>query len=74
MHRVEELGQAVLPIGVATGDFVLLILLEPDFGTSVAILGIVISLIFAAGIKYRYLLSGFLVLAPALLLPTMARQ
>lgn len=67
MHRINELGYALLPIGIATGTFVLLILLEPDFGTSVAILGIVISLIFAAGVKYRYLLSGILILVPALL-------
>ncbi len=67
MHRINELGYALLPIGIATGTFVLLILLEPDFGTSVAILGIVIALIFAAGVKYRYLLSGLLVLGPALL-------
>ncbi len=66
MHRIDEIGYALLPIGIATGTFVLLILLEPDFGTSVAMLGIVIALIFAAGVKYRYLLSGLLVLVPAL--------
>jgi len=67
MHRINEISYALVPIGIATGTFVLLILLEPDFGTSVAILGIVIALIFAAGVKYRYFLSGLLVLVPALL-------
>jgi len=67
MHRIDEVGYALLPIGVATGSFVLLILKEPDFGTSVAILGIVIAIVFAAGLCYRYLLGGFLVLAPTLL-------
>lgn len=66
MHRINEVNYALVPIGIATGLFVLLILIEPDFGTSVAILGIVVALIFAAGLKYRYLFSGFIILAPAL--------
>lgn len=67
MHRINEVSYALLPIGIATGTFVLLILLEPDFGTSVAILGIVIALVFAAGLKYRYWFGGILALAPVLL-------
>ena len=67
MHRIDDLRYSLLPIGIATGTFVLLILLEPDFGTSVAILGIVISLVFAAGVKYRYFLGGIFLLVPALL-------
>jgi len=67
MHRINELSYSLAPIGIATGVFVLLILKEPDFGTSVAILGIVIALIFAAGVKYRYFLSGLIVLIPALI-------
>ena len=67
MHRINEVGYALVPIGIATGVFVMLVLLEPDFGTSVAILGIVAAIIFAAGLSYRYLLGGFLVMAPTLL-------
>ncbi len=66
MHRVNEVGYALMPIGIATGILVLLILIEPDFGTSVAILGIIVAIIFAAGLKYRYLFSGLIVLIPAL--------
>lgn len=67
MHRINEISYALVPIGLATGSFVSLILLEPDFGTSVAILGIVIAIVFAAGLSYRYMLTCFLVLAPALI-------
>jgi cell division protein FtsW len=66
MHRVNEVSYALMPIGIATGILVLLILVEPDFGTSVAILGIIVAIIFAAGLKYRYLFSGLIVLIPAL--------
>lgn len=67
MHRINEASYALVPIGIATGTLVLLILLEPDFGTSVAILGIVSAMIFAAGLSYRYLAGGALVLLPTLL-------
>lgn len=67
MHRINELTYSLAPIGIATGLFVLLILKEPDFGTSVAILGIVTALIFAAGVKYRYWLVGLFVMAPVLI-------
>ncbi len=67
MHRINEVSYALAPIGIATGVFVLLILLEPDFGTSVAILGIVVAIIFSAGLNYKYLLAGFVVLVPTLL-------
>ena len=55
-----------MPIGIAAGLFVGLVLLEPDFGTSVAILGTLATMIFVAGLSYRYLLSIFFTLAPLL--------
>lgn len=66
MHRIAEVKYALGPILIATGIFVGLILKEPDFGTSVAILTIVGAMIFAAGLSYRYLIGGFLLLAPPL--------
>lgn len=67
MHRVNEAGYALMPIAMAAGLFVGLILLEPDFGTSVAILGVLAAMIFSAGLSYRYLITGFLIAAPTLL-------
>lgn len=66
MHRISDVKYSLGPILIATGIFVALVLREPDFGTSVAILTIVGAMIFSAGLSYRYLIGGFLVVAPAL--------
>jgi cell division protein FtsW len=64
--RINELGYSLLPIAVIVGGFVGLILLEPDFGTSVSLLLVVSVMIFAAGISYRYLIGAALLAIPAL--------
>jgi cell division protein FtsW len=43
-----------------------LILLEPDFGTAVALLAIVSVMVFAAGLNYKYFAGAALLLVPAL--------
>src|SRR5262249_13525100 len=37
MHRINEIGYSLLPIGLVVGLLVGLILLEPDFGTSMSL-------------------------------------
>ena len=37
MHRINEVGYALLPIGLVVAVLVGLILLEPDFGTSMSL-------------------------------------
>lgn len=64
--RINELSYSLLPIGLIVGGLVGLILLEPDFGTSVSLLGVVGVMVFAAGISYRYLLGAALLALPAL--------
>src|ERR1043165_4299997 len=49
MHRVNEVTYALLPIGIVVFGLVALILPEPDFGTSMAILMIAGVMVFAAG-------------------------
>jgi len=66
MHRIADVKYSLGPILIATGILVALVLKEPDFGTSVAILTIVGAMIFSAGLSYRYLVGGFLIVAPAL--------
>jgi cell division protein FtsW len=66
MHRVNEVGYSLLPIALIVGSLVGLILLEPDFGTAVSLLGVTCVMIFAAGLSYRYLLGSALLLLPAL--------
>ncbi len=66
MHRIGDVKYALGPILITTGIFVALVLKEPDFGTSIAILTIVGAMIFSAGLSYRLLLGGFVILAPIL--------
>jgi cell division protein FtsW len=54
MHRVNDVRYALLPIALVTGAVVLLVLLEPDFGTAVSMLIVVALMVFAAGLDWRY--------------------
>src|SRR5687767_12157760 len=55
MHRINELKYVLLPIGIVTGVLTGLIVMEPDFGTSAALAGVVLVMVFAAGLAYRHL-------------------
>jgi cell division protein FtsW len=46
------------------GVLVLLILLEPDFGTSVSLVFIAATMVFAAGVNYKYIAGAALCLLP----------
>src|SRR5215467_3469498 len=64
MHRVNEFNYALLPVAVVVGGVVGLILLEPDFGTSMSVLLIAAVMVFAAGINYKYVLGVVLCAMP----------
>lgn len=66
MHRIDELSYSLLPIAIVVGPMVALILLEPDFGTAMALVLIVGAMVFAAGVHYRYLIGTLLVVLPAI--------
>ncbi len=57
-----------LPKALVSGVFVLLIIAQPDFGTAMILAAIALILLFAAGLKLRHLLSGFLLSLPAIYL------
>jgi len=65
MDRINDLMYSLLPVGVAIGGIVGLIMLEPDLGTALAIILIVAAMVFAAGIHYRYIIGLALVALPA---------
>jgi cell division protein FtsW len=65
MHRIDDVTYAVLPIGLVVACLVGLILLEPDFGTSMSLVLIAIVMVFAAGLNYRYVVGALLVSLPA---------
>jgi cell division protein FtsW len=64
MHRVNDVAYALAPIGLMTGAFAGLMVLQPDFGTAAVLVLVVTTVVFAAGLSYRYLLGTALVLLP----------
>jgi cell division protein FtsW len=66
MHRVNEIGYALVPIAVLVLSLVGLILLEPDFGTSMSLALIAGVMVFAAGLDYTYIVGAMLALLPAI--------
>jgi cell division protein FtsW len=64
MHRVNELSYAVAPIAVLTLIVAGLIVKEPDMGTAVVIVLVVVTLLFAAGLNYRYLFGAMVLMLP----------
>src|SRR5215471_19512000 len=66
MHRINEIGYALMPIGIVVVCLVALILLEPDFGTSMSLVLIATVMVFAAGLDYRYIVGAALVALPAI--------
>ena len=57
MHRIDELSYSLLPIAIVVGAMSGLILLEPDLGTAASLLMVVGTMVFAAGLNYRYLVG-----------------
>jgi cell division protein FtsW len=66
MDRIGDVKYALLPIGVVAVGFAALIVRQPDLGTAVALLLIVGTIVFAAGLPYRYLAGVAMVSLPAL--------
>jgi cell division protein FtsW len=65
MDRIDDLKYSLLPIGIAMGGIIGLIMLEPDLGTALTVILVVSAMIFAAGIPYRYIVGLLLVALPA---------
>ena len=74
MHRIDEVSYSLLPVAIVTGIICGLILLEPDFGTAFVVLLIVGAMVFAAGLRYRYLLAFAVTLAPLIYIVLAAEE
>jgi cell division protein FtsW len=74
MDRIDELSNALLPIGVVLGVIVGLILVEPDLGTALSVVMIAAVMIFAAGVTYRYIAGLALASLPALYVVLMSSE
>jgi cell division protein FtsW len=66
MHRIDDVRYSLLPIGIVVTVLVGLILLEPDFGTSMSLILIAAVMVFAAGLNYRYIVGALLVALPTM--------
>jgi cell division protein FtsW len=71
MHRINDVAYSLLPIGVVVLCLVALILLEPDFGTSMSIVLIAAVMVFAAGLNYAYIVGAVLLALPAVVVLVM---
>jgi cell division protein FtsW len=58
MHRIDDLSATVWPIGLAVLSLVTLVLCGKDLGTAAVIACVVLAMLFAAGLSYRYLTVG----------------
>jgi cell division protein FtsW len=65
MDRIDDLRYSLVPVGLVLGGIVGLIMLQPDLGTALSIIVIVMAMVFAAGISYRYIIGLLLVSLPA---------
>jgi cell division protein FtsW len=68
MHRIDDLSYSLVPIGLVVGVVIALILLQPDFGTSMSVALIVMVMVFAGGLHYRYFVGLLLIALPAIYL------
>ena len=64
MHRINEIKYAIAPIGLLVLALFALIILEPDFGTSMSLVVIAAVMVFAAGLNYRYIFGVTLCAIP----------
>jgi cell division protein FtsW len=71
MHRINEIGYGLVPIGLVVLCLVGLILLEPDFGTSMSLVLIAFAMVFAAGLNYTYIVGVALAALPAIFMLVM---
>jgi cell division protein FtsW len=64
MDRIADLKYSLGPIVVVLAPVIGLILLQPDFGSSLAVLAIVAVMVFSAGLPHRYVIKAGLIIVP----------
>jgi cell division protein FtsW len=67
MQRINEVRYALGPIVIVVLGLVALILIEPDFGTSMSLVLIAAVMVFAAGLNYTYIVGVALVSLPVVM-------
>jgi cell division protein FtsW len=62
--KIQFFGQGIFPASVMLGIMISMILLEPDFGTTVLILAVSFILLFIGGMDKKYVFVGVFLLIP----------
>ena len=60
-YRINKIKDRLLPLLLIVFTSIFLIMLEPDFGTSMVIILTILSMIFASGLKYKFFSMSFLI-------------
>lgn len=66
LDRINE-PELLLPVGLVSGLLAGLVVLEPDLGTALLLLVVAVTLLFLAGLSWRYLIGGAVLLAPVVI-------
>jgi cell division protein FtsW len=72
MDRIDEIGYALVPVALVVAMLIGLILAEPDLGTAMTLFIIAATMVFAAGLTYRYVVGVILCGVPIVYLVLMS--
>jgi cell division protein FtsW len=66
--KIKSFSFTIVPSLLILGTFFVLVMMQPDFGTAVNLVVLVLPIMFIAGIRLAHLLSVFLVISPVIAL------
>jgi cell division protein FtsW len=64
LERREDLRTTATRIGTVLGGFLLLVVVEPDYGSAIVICAVAGTMVFAAGLAYRWIAGAALIAPP----------
>lgn len=56
-EKIRDFKKGILPLTIVFGIFILLLMKQPDFGTVMTIIAVLVILLFIGGIGYKYILG-----------------
>lgn len=65
-NNIKAFSIGIIPHAIVAGIFVMLIMMQPDFGTSIIIVFILYVMLFISGVKFSHLMAGIILLLPYL--------
>ncbi len=64
-EKINDFMKGILPLSIVVGIFILMLMKQPDFGTVMTIITVIVILLFIGGMSYKYLIGAFAVVVPA---------